>query len=522
VRVGGTVRLNADDLAVAESDSGPAPPGEGGPPPRGAGAGRNTLLALATQLATGAFTAIITLYLVRALGPREFGLFSLAGGIGALLLLPSDFGISGSVSRYVAERYRDSRAVAELLADGLRLKLLISGVVSLALIAAAGPIADAYGEPSLDWPIRWMAIAVFGQSLLALYRYAFLAMRDAASGFRMVLGESAVEAGATILLVMIAGGAAAGAAGRATGYAFGAALAMGITLRHFGGAAFSRSRTLRQARKRLGRYAGALFAIDTAFAASVQVAPLMIAGFFGAREVGLFQAPARLIVLLQYPGVALTNGITPRMARSDDHQPEVGLFVRGMRYLIVLQALMIVPMVVWAGPIVDLALGDGYERSAELLQLLGPYIFASGLAGPLTGAVDYLGEARRRVPLSIGEFVVSLGLTAGLLATIGLNGAAWTADVVSIAYMAVHVWLLRRLVSLPLRPLLVTALRALAAAGAMAGVLLAFGTDDLAVWEWVAGLAGGGAAFAAVILLTRELTVADLRAIPRSLGRGRE
>ena len=514
MRVGGTIRPAADDLHVAERDS--------EPDVRSAGAGRNTLLALLTQLATGAFTAVITLYLVRALGPTEFGLFSLAVGIGALLLLPSDFGISGSVSRYIAERHRDSRAVAELLSDGLRLKLVISGVVSLALIAAAGPIANAYGEPSLDWPIRWIALSVFGQSLVALYRYAYLAMRDAATGFRMVLGESAVEAGATIGLVVIAGGAAAGAAGRTVGYAFGAALAMGITFRHFGPAAFSRSRTLRAARQRLGRYAGALFAIDAAFAASVQTAPLMIAGFFGPREVGIFQAPARLIILLQYPGVALTNGVTPRMARSEDHEPEVDLFVKSMRYLLVAQALMVVPVVVWAGPIVDLALGDGYEQSAELLQILGPYILASGLGGPLTGAVDYLGEAKRRVPISIGEFVLSAGLTAVALATIGLNGAAWTADIVSVLYVGVHVWLLRKLVRMPLRPLAVSSLRAVLAGAAMAGVLFAFGTDDLALWEWVAGLAGGTAVFAAVILLTREISLGELRAMPRVLrGRGR-
>ena len=497
------------------------PESDSRPEVRAAGAGRNTLLALLTQLASGVFTAVLTIYLVRALGPTEFGLLSLAVGIGALLMLPSDLGVSGSVSRFIAERHGDRTAVAALLADGLKLKLVISSVVSAALIVAAGPIADAYGQPSLGWPIRWMAIAVFGQSMLALYRYAFLAMRDAAAGFRMVLGESAVEATATILLVMIAGGAAAAAAGRAVGYAFGAGLAIWITLRHFGGAAFSRSRTLREARRKLGRYAGALFAIDAAFAASVQLAPLMIGGFFGAREVGLFQAPSRLIILFQYPGIALTNGVTPRMARSEDHEPEVELFTRAMRYLLILQALMVVPLVVWAGPIVDLVLGPDYERSAELLQLLGPYIFASGLAGPLTGAVDYLGEARRRVPISIADFVVSAVLTAVLLATVGLNGAAWTADVVSVLYIAVHVWLLRKLVAMPLRPLLVTSVRGLLAAAAMAAVLLAFGTEDLAVWEWFAGGLGGAAAFLAVILLTREVTVGELRALPSALMRGR-
>lgn len=133
-------------------------------PLRTAGAGRNTLLAFLTQLVTGVFTALLTIYLVRALGPREFGVLSLAIGIGTLLLLPSDFGISGSASRYIAEHFGNRRVVAGIIADAVRLKLAIAAVVSLALIAAAGPIADAYGEPSLAWPIRWMAIAVIGRA----------------------------------------------------------------------------------------------------------------------------------------------------------------------------------------------------------------------------------------------------------------------------------------------------------------------------------------------------------------------
>ncbi|MEA2309005.1 MAG: hypothetical protein QOI65_1291, partial [Thermoleophilaceae bacterium] len=58
---------------------------------RPSGAARNTLFAFLTQMTTAAFTGALTLYLVRALGPREFGLLSVAISVGALLFLPSDF-----------------------------------------------------------------------------------------------------------------------------------------------------------------------------------------------------------------------------------------------------------------------------------------------------------------------------------------------------------------------------------------------------------------------------------------------
>ena len=44
----------------------------------GEGVGRNTGFALATQLTTSLFTAALTVFLVRALGPHGYGVFALA------------------------------------------------------------------------------------------------------------------------------------------------------------------------------------------------------------------------------------------------------------------------------------------------------------------------------------------------------------------------------------------------------------------------------------------------------------
>jgi O-antigen/teichoic acid export membrane protein len=207
----------------------------------------------------------------------------------------------------------------------------------------------------------------------------------------------------------------------------------------------------------------------------------------------------------------MAYGLAPRMARSEDHEPEAELFTTALRYLIVLQALIVAAVVVWARPIVDLALGGGYGRSAELLRQLGPYVFASGLSGLVSLSVNYLGEARRRVPFAIADLALTAALNAALLSAIGLSGAAWAADVVSVGYVGVHIWIVRSLVDLPLRPLALALLRGLAAGAAMAAVLFAFGTDHLAAWEWVAGLTGGVLAFAAVVLVTGEVSRAELR-----------
>src|SRR5436190_17189414 len=104
---------------------------------------RNTGFALAAQAITATFTAGLTIFLVRALAPHSYGIFALALAVGALALQPSDFGISQSAARFIAERRAERGAVAAILADALRLKLIAGIAVLAALVALAHPIASA-------------------------------------------------------------------------------------------------------------------------------------------------------------------------------------------------------------------------------------------------------------------------------------------------------------------------------------------------------------------------------------------
>lgn len=486
---------------------------------RPAGAAKNTFFAFLTQMVTAAFTAGLTLFLIRKLGPREFGLLALAVSVGSLLFLPSDFGISGSAARFIAERRDDRGAIADLMADALRLKLMISGALSAVLIAVAPLIASAYGEPSLTWPIRWVAIAVLGQSLVAFYRYAFIAQQNAAVGFRIVFCESAVEAGASILLVIAFGGASSAAAGRAVGYVAGAAAAVLIALRVLGRRAFQRAHGLGESRRRLARYAGALFVIDAAFTASVQSSPLLLGGFLGPTAVGLYQAPARLLVFLQYPGISVANGVAPSLAKREGHETDPRPFARALRYLLVFQAVLVAPVLVWAEPIVHLLLGPGFGRSADVLRTLTPYVYTSGLAALVAGGVNYLGEAKRRLPIALADVVVGVGLTAAAIPAFGLLGAAYVSDLFALFYVPIHIWIARKFIRLPLRPLFLAVGRGLLAAAAMSGVLLLFGTSHLSPIDWIAGGTLGLAAFVAVIVATGEVTLSDLRALPAYVRR---
>lgn len=486
------------------------------------GPARSSAFALVAQITSAAFTAALVLYLVRTLGPAGYGTFALALGVANLVALPADLGISGSTARYVAEHHRDRATVVALVRHGFRLKLAVAAGVSAAIVLLAGPISAAYGHHALIWPLRGVALALFGQAVIGFFTASFSATRRVASTVRVIFAEGATETGASIAFVALGAGATGAAFGRAAGYAFGALVACLVARRVYGPLLLPSLRERAgELGARIGRYALVLVVIDGAFALFQQVDVLVIGGVLGATAVGRYSAPLRLIVLLHYPGLAVASGVAPRVARRAGAAPATHTMALALRGLLVLQCLIVAPVLAWPGPIARLLLGGAYGESAHVLRAFAPFILLTGLAPLASMAVDYLGEARRRLPIAIGTVAVNLAIDLVLIPRIGIVGGAVGTDVAYLIYVPGHLWICHRAIGLPLRPLLRTLAGALLATGAMAAVLLAFGSAQLSPLEWCAGLLCGGAAFLVVATLTRAISGDEARALLRTLSRRR-
>jgi O-antigen/teichoic acid export membrane protein len=471
------------------------------------GVRRNAVFALAVQLTTSAFTAALTLYLVRALDSDGFGRFTLAIAVAGVLTLPADFGISAAAARFIAERRADRDGAAGVFAHALRLKLAVSVAVGLGLVALAEPVAHAFGDDELTWPLRGAALALIGQSLLMLVSATFVALGRISTNLRVVFGESLVETLASFALVLAGGGAAGAAFGRATGYAFGAALGIALVVQRLGRGVFA---PRGGDRRELVRYAGALAVVDWAYAAFEQVDQLLIGALLTSSAVGAFGAPLRFATFLHYPGYAVANAVAPRLARSEGHEPDARAFASALRWLLILQAAMIPPLLVWATPITHLLLGEGYEDSDDVLRALTPYVFLSGLAPLVSLGANYLGEGRRRPRIALVTLAVNIAIDVALLRTIGVIAAAIGTAIAFAIYVPAHFAICARVLELPLRRLAVTLVRALGAAGVASLVLLFVGTGDLSFARWAIGLVGATAAFVAVLVAAGELRAREL------------
>lgn len=487
------------------------------------GVARNAGIALASQLVSAGLTGVLTIFLARRLGPAEYGVLAVAVGLGAVLVLPADAGLSSSVARFLAEHVEDRSAVATLLADALRLKLIVASIVCVVLFVLAGSIAAAYGIAGLAWPIRAIAIAVFGQTLFMLYAGSFVALGRLSLQLRMMVGESTIEFGASVVFVLLGAGATGAAFGRAAGYLLGATIGLLLAVRLLGRRSLpSRLRTGHGFARRIARYARALVIVDSAFTLFEQLDVLLIGGYLGASAAGLFQAPLRLATFLHYGGLAGGSAVAPRLARTASRAPDTSAFLHTMRWLFLLQAAMMAPVILWSAPILHLLLGSSYGESAEVLQLLAPYIFLSGIAPLVSLGVNYLGEASLRIPIAVAAIVANLIIDVLLIPRIGVIAGAIGSDVGYAIYVPAHLWICRDRLGLRLRPLAGVLIRSLLAAAAMGAVLALAGTSaQLDVWQWALGIVLGPTAFVVVLLLSGELTHAELRAGWHRLAAGR-
>jgi O-antigen/teichoic acid export membrane protein len=499
-----------------------------GPPAADATAGRglsdpgavhNTLLQLASQLAGAVFTGGLTLYLVRALGPSSYGVYALAVSIGGLLLYLAGLGLPWAVGRFLADHRDDMSQLRAIFMVGLKLQLVAALVISAALFAAAGGVADAFGDPHLGWPLRWVAASVTGQAMFAYLISAVTSVRRVAVGLWMAILESATETSGSVAFVVAGAGAAGATVGKALGYSIATVAGLFLTLRLLRGPRSQPPERVRVGLRAITRYAGAMFIVDVTWSAIAQVDVLLIGALLTTTAVGSFSAVLRILVVLGYLGLAVSSGVAPRLSLGGG-DPDTKLFAQAIRYLIIVQGLVIAPMLVWADPIVVLLLGHGYRSSPEILRILTIQAFVSSPAALVSVAVTYLGEGRRRLRIVLATLVLGLIVTYVLIRAFGVAGAAIGDDIVQVVYVAAHVWLCSRMVTLDLMLLARSLLRTLLAAGAMAVPLLVIGTKNLSPVQWVAGMALGGLAYLAVLLLTRELTAGELRSVTGRLRVG--
>lgn len=486
-----------------------SPPAEG-QLESGHGPARNALFSMAGQSISAVFTTVLTLFLLRKLGPEDYGVFALVISVGTIALLISDFGISASAARFTAEAPEDRNHAAAVLRSALGLKLVASILMMAAIFVLAPVIADAYDTPEMTLPLRLVSIAVAAQGFGGLFLTWFTALGRISLNLRYAIVESAFETTASIALVLGGAGVAGAAAGRAVGFGIAGLFAIYLaaqvvgwnSLRHPGERGFHA--------QRIFRYGAVLVVINGAFAVLDRIDVLIIGAFLGPASAGMFEAAARILTLLQYPGIAVGAGFSPRLAVGRRTTEDKQRYEQAFRMSVLLYLLMAAPTLVWAEPIVGLLLGSAYSDSAAVLQALTPTVIFLGLGQVLATGVDYIGQARRRMPLAIGALVINTVIDLILVPRMGITAGALGSGVALAFYVGGHIRILQQAVGVSFRPALLALLRGSLAFAVAALILFAFGTDHLNPIAWVLGPAFAAVGFVATLVGVGELSPRDV------------
>lgn len=491
--------------------------------------GRSTVLSFLGRGVSAAFTAALTLVLVRALHPATYGVFALTVGISDLVLLPADAGLSGAAARFLAQHRGDPAALSRLAGRTAAYKALAVTVTSVALFALAVPLAHAYHTPALVWPLRAVSVAMAGQSFFGFYAAAFMAVQRASLAMRLLVAESAIEFTASVALVLLGGGATGAVVGRSAGYVCGAIIGWLLMRRFLGPRARAATPVHSPSLRGLLRYASALAVINAVSTAIFQVDLVIIGAVLGTAAVGVFQAPLKLTLFLAFPALAAAKAVAPRLARTVDGEGgRVDAFAGALRMMLISYAILIGPIIVWARPITDLILGSGYAASARVVQLLVPYLYLLGVATLLSEGVTYFGEARRRLLVSVLALIVNAGLDLLLLPVLGVTGASWATSAGFVVLVAGLLWTCRVEIGLPLQPLLVTTIRSIGAAAIVWLVLTLLGGSHMSIPVAIIAAALIVPVFLGSLLLSGEIRRDEVtawwrtvrRIFDRTVGRG--
>jgi O-antigen/teichoic acid export membrane protein len=482
---------------------------------------RNTGFAFASRVFSAICTAVLTIVIVRVLGPDEYGLYTLAAGIAGLALLPSDLGVSPATARFVAESRGNPARIARVVSDAVLAKALAAGLSSALLFALAVPVANAYGTDALVWPLRVLAIALLGESFFLLYGAIFQAIGRQSAYLRITVVESISEATLTLPIVLLGGGAVGAIAGRAAAYGivvvFGAILVR-RAIRH---PISLRRRGEESHLRRIFGYGSVLLVIEGAYTIFVRLDAILIGAIVTITAVGQFGAALQVAALLGIGGQAIGSAIAPRIARTASGPGEVRTLERALPIIILLQGLFLAPLIVWADPIVRLILGDGFGEAAECLRALAPYAFLVGLSPLISGSVNFIGEARKRIPVVLATVAINAAIDLVLLSRIGVVGAVIGTDVAYLVYVLAHAWILHRAAGLRLSPLLAPLAKALAGAAGLAAFLLVLGTGDVPVPILLAGMLSAPVVYLALLVAVKGVSPAELRQAAGEIRRAR-
>ena len=467
--------------------------------PSGQRIARNTLNSAASELSS-LLLFVLGFLAARLLAPEAFGQYSAAFAFVGLFRLLPDLGMSYASTIAIS---RDRSLAKSLIGNLLGFQVVLSAV-TLALCLWLGSL--------LFEDVTWIAVVVL--SLDLVLKGVQFTLRWLLKSFEM-FGTEAIALVIERILILGAGLAALLTGQGVIGFVLAFAIVRFITASSLF-AYVDRSVLALRLRWDFAVWTDLLVkGAPFAYAGAVilmffQIDAVMLEQMRGAREVGLYSAPVRVLEGLTLIPRILGYALIPTMAALFTHDPAgvTRLYRHGLRYLLIV-GLPIATFGAFASePFIVMLFGADYAASAAASRVLLPaaiFMFLSNFAETTLACVN---RWRTIVVVSTIALAINISLNLLWIPEYGFPGAAWATLATEVAYFLMSAGALQRghavsWLRLVARPLAATAvfgvtlwllldvdvlLASIAASAVYAVAVLALGLWSRKEWDTLRGL----------------------------------
>ena len=402
---------------------------------------------------------VVALVLARMLAPHDWGLAAMVLVFSGVVVVFTDNAL-GTALIQRRELLAGDRSTVFWTSAAVGLVLMLAG------IAFAGGLASFYGEPEVRTLFAVLSVSFFVSALRATQ--TALLIREMQFRRLELAQMAATVTGASVgIAIALADHGAWAIVGQQL------AEASTLTALIFFLAPWRPSLTYSFASlRRLGGFAGNVFAENLLYQAGRNLSSLLIGRFLGPAAVGAY-ALATNVILVPFSRIAapLQQVFFPAFSQmSHDRARLADVWIRASRLVGVISVPSLVGLVIVAPDFVQVVLGSRWEEATPVIRILavvGIIQSVQSLSGEVLLALNRAGTLLRFTMLwfaaSVGAF--ALGLHWGILGVAALYAVA------TIAVEPVRTYLTTRALGIPFRSF-VTAFSGVAQAAAVMAVAL--------------------------------------------------
>lgn len=436
---------------------------------------KNTLAVGLAQTSAMFASLVFMPLLIRSFGIDKYGLYMLASSVTAYAAL-LDFGAGQALTKFVAEHRAtgDDEAVRGSTATALSFYTAVGVLVAIVMIVIGALAQHVFRVDAVS--ARLLRDLLWVGAIFQVWYWPASTARHVIAGLQRFDVLSYIGIGATVLniiatavvvltgegpLVLIAlTGTVTATAGLAN-VAYARRLLRMPVLSYKGAS--------RQHLAAIFTFSWAIFVVQLSDALFYQQTDRMILGIFaGAAAVGLYEAAAKFNSLVGYLSGLTVSAVLPlasSLSAQGRHASLKSLLLRGTKYAAALVAPVALVLVVVAAPLIRAWLGSAFNGQGLVAQVLVfPHVLVClGVMGD--AIVISKGRLGGRIPYIIGQALLNLALSIGLVGRYGILGVALGTSIAHLVDFPLHMrWLLKetdthlaewlRSVILPVYPLL--------------------------------------------------------------------